>query len=427
MRYRSFCIGLVACLLCVSALGQQFGHAGYEGHGGHPGIDGRPGRDATVMADGNPYNIQAFGTDGEDGHDGDRGHDASNCSQPMNVPYHLQGAPGGRGGSGGRGGHGGAGGDITVHFADISHLKRIYVNAGGGRGGRAGHGDFGGRGCYCSLGSWQITTGETTQTYTCQNGNQGEEGYDGSSGNQGAYGQVTIISQLDPVAPAHNQVTVKMEEMEKLPHRLSLNHWENRTGARALFATGSDLSNSYRYYAGRTDVDYSLLWKAQRPVTDFSGKSISLTLNTDKKVSISLPSGVWASGEYAADGSGFTFLKALFSSEAMNLSFAGVTGSGAELTAQIKDNANVTDLLETTYTMEYYTRYNYRWIRRFSGTVPAAAITSAADGHRIAIGSMTIDPKYTAIGVRTFIRFYAKRRLGNFSSTKELGIDYTIK
>ncbi len=429
MNGRAALSSFLILVLGSAANAMTFGSRGMDGQDGYNGYSGKSGRDMTVVADGSAQNYQLGGLDGEDGRDGYRGGDAMGCSHPWNPSYNLEGADGGRAGRGGNGGNGGSGGDITVHFEHADNLKKIYVYSVPGEGGRAGRGSQGGRACYCSNTQWTVTNGTSSQTYYCQNGQDGQWSYDGTQGSRGSYGAVTIISQLDPVAPSKPQATIAMADMEKAPIDLSTNNWENRKGARALFVVGSDISDSYRYYAGRTEVRYALSWKANRPLSDFGTRKMTLELK-DGKVSKFFPTDVWVKGDETAEHNGklYTISNALFTNQIFNISIPAFVGTGTNLVVQVKDTGNVSDQVSTTFTIEYLTVQNGYWYKRFSGAVDPKLVTATPAGLSIAVGQLPIsDVKYFAAGVRAFVRLYAKRSLGNYYATKEITRDQTLK
>lgn len=405
---------------------QQFGSAGMDGRSGQTGRSGRSGSPLVVTAQGTPASYDLRGEDGSNGGPGEQGDAAWGCFQPT-PDYNVFGAAGGDGGSGGSGGSGGNGGSITAYFTDISALRAILVRSTPGRGGSGNWGGRGGDGCRCTQSTWTNTVGGSPQTFFCNNGRDGNNGYSGSNGSNGSYGSITLISQLTAVPPEKPSVTIDMSQMLAGPIDLSKNHWESRRGARQLFAAGSDIADNYNFFLGRTEVRYSFVWEAARPVSDFRGWQMQLRME-GAEPKLYLPNGLWTESEKIINGNEYTFVfkGAVSTGELGNLQFKSLGGIGADHVVAVKDNAGVSDVLRTTVKLKYYTAENGSYRVRFEDEVPQAALSTAADGFQIAMGELGLNPDWLKRGTQAYVGLTITRALGTNSTAYTMGTYYTI-
>lgn len=423
-------IALTATLLLstVAHSQSQFGSAGSDGRTGAPGRNGRNGQALVVRAEGQTASYDVQGTDGGNGVTGEPGYGANGCFQPT-PDYDLFGAAGGDGGRGGDGGVGGDGGSVTVYYTDISKLGTIFVRGTPGNGGNAAWGGRGGDGCRCQQYSWTTTRSDgTTVTHTCRDGQRGNDAGGGNLGQDGSYGRVTLIAQLDPVAAETPIKQIDMAKMMEGPFLLSKNHWEAKRGARRLFASGSDLSDSYSLFTGRTEINYGFDWRVSRPVTDFRNWWMQIQIEGNDAV-LYLPNGLWVDAEKIVDGNNRTYVikGAVSTGELGNLQFRSLGGIGENHVVAVKDNAEVSDILTTTVRLKYWTYENGNYRVRFDADVPAEALTVAKDGFEIAMGKLGLDPNYLKRDTQSYVGLTMKRALAARSASYTLGTYYTIK
>jgi hypothetical protein len=429
LRAALFVSTLGASLGASAALAnQQFGSAGRDGRYGADGRSGRSGQPVVVRADGTTGSFNVEGQDGYDGYRGEDGFSAMGCSQPTPT-NDVFGAAGGDGGQGGNGGSGGDGGSVTAYFTDITALRQIHVRGAPGRGGSGAYGGRGAAGCRCQQSSWTVDVDGTPTTFHCTNGRNGYSGRTGGYGGNGGYGQVTLVSQLDPLPAEAPSVTVDISRMvTSSPVTLSKNHWENKTGGRALFAAGSDVSDRYRLFTGRTAFDYTFAWEASRPLTDFQGWTMVAQIEgADAK--LYLPNAMWADVETVTDGTQrtVTFKNVVKTNELGNLQFRSLGGIGEEHVVAVKDNSGVSDVLSTAVHLKFYTRENGTYKKRFDADVPAEALTSDANGFEVAMGELGLDPAWLAKDTRAWVGLTMTRSLGSHSKAYVMETYYTIK
>lgn len=329
----------ISCLVLVNnvAISQEVRQFGQPGNSGRNGIDGRDGSnnsDRKIVADTSDREIDLSGTDGEDATEGEDGDNASNCQQPLNTPYFLQGANGGNGGRGGRGGNGGNGGSATIFYTDPANLKNITLDNSGGEGGKGYRGGRGGMGCQVQVPHWQIkycawelwvrktdiadsqwqkegSGHETTQctgvehidarshtppaphlshniayqwkylgitrtdSYSANPGVQGQNGNDGEQGKKGEYGRVWLIPRMDiPVEKISHDDLLNNLIGKKID--LTRNIWVNRQGLSSLLNPNSDVPDRYTYLLSTANLSYRIVWAAKQTPAELEINDIQL-------------------------------------------------------------------------------------------------------------------------------------------------------
>ena len=308
-------------LFSTTAIAQTtFGQTGQDGDRGRDGRDGRDGQNTRIVSDGKPTAYDLTGTHGEDGEDGTAGRSASNCEPPYRPEYSLIGASGGRGGLAGNGGRGGNGGNVTIFYTDMAALQQIEIRNAGGKGGRNGRGAIGGKGCECRETEWRVRycnweierrpfsnakaawehhsrdtricgrSGDDfdfdrpsarvseyrrddwlyrrtyksvsrSQSYTCEQGRDGEASRNGRNGETGNYGRVTLVPRLDiPTEITSDRATLAIALGKKVS--FIKNIWVDRRGLARLLRPSSDVSDSYTYLKDTAKLFYRFEWAA---------------------------------------------------------------------------------------------------------------------------------------------------------------------
>jgi len=419
-------IALIGCLVAGSNAfgGREFGSRGYSGANGRTGDHGRNGEQVVRTFTGQSESINLSGYSGGRGYDGRYGEDARFCSQPSQVAYDLEGAPGGDGGDGGAGGDGGQGGVLTAYFADINHLKTITVFGTPGTGGPGGSGGRYGYGCRCRVHSWIIKDNNgNARTYYCRDGERGREGWYGRTGATGQYGYAVLIPQLTPVLPDEPIKNFLMETIEQGPFPLSKNVWTTQSGASQLFAAGSRLRDQYLYYSGRIEKTVGFRWEVPRPLTDFTGTTISSTLSETGSIVIGLPREVWAEGveEPGSNGLTYVFARALYEREAINLAVSGIAGSSQTLEVLFSDPAKASEWVKTNVALEYRTANGaFGYQTRYNGPIPSELITWDGTHLKIALGKLDLHPGYLKPGTLAQMNFTITRSMGSRSARVSL-------
>jgi len=396
------------------------------------------GTSAWCASDGKPVAVKADGTEqsysnpGGNGSNGQSGSDGYNpgCSS-TGGPSSVSQPSGGDGGSGGNGEDGGDGGDITAYYTDISLIRKIKIRNTPGKGGYGGAGGDGGWGCRCDQYSWWIEdvpgSGQGS-TYYCTDGSNGSDGAAGANGSPGAYGRIFLIEGYDPLKPSLPSVLVDMAKMETGSIALSQNNYEKLKGARALFAPGSDISDNYFKYRGRTELEYSFQWKANRPLSSFSGWQMRVALEgTEGKVTF--PNGLMVDSEVVPDGTKRLFIihSALTTGEVANLKLGDLSGNGTKLAIQIKDASSVSDIVESAVLLKYWTLENGNYKIRYQANVPSEAVSVSPNGIAVAIGQLGIKEDYLKAGLRTYVGVIVTRSLEGKSQKIEMGNYYVVR
>lgn len=318
-------ITLVITTANIAIANTNFGSRGQNGREGLDGRRGINGQDITFFADGDVFNYNLAGSNGEDGSDGTPGNNASRCNHPRRPDYSLQGAVGGNGGRGGNGGDGGNGGNALIYYTDSAALSNGTLNNPGGQGGRGGRGSQGGYGCGCREYSWEIsycrwdllkkplnvenaswifdsshtTTCQgieyidereskpplpsryrsrsqqqqwsfrweyqgisRTKSFSCSDGRDGTSGESGSNGKNGSYGKVTLVPRRDIPAERVNYSDTISNLLGK-EIELVKNIWVNRRGLSSLLATNSNVPDSYKYLQDTARLNYRVDWEAE--------------------------------------------------------------------------------------------------------------------------------------------------------------------
>jgi hypothetical protein len=378
---------------------------GYSGDNGYGGQDGQSGSDVTIFATGGSYDYNLSGTDGTPGGNGSPGGDGACFSYTMGIG-NIQEPCGGNGGSGGDGGSGGNGGDITVYYKDIANVAKIHVISNPGSGASGGWGGNGGAGCDCGTRSWSVQRCRDVanpapqqgthqecwdETYYCFDGGNGAGGSAGSSGSDGSYGEATLIpklTQLEDVLPSIDYDLGSLSDGFSVV--LSDNIWSEHTGAVALFAPGSSLSDTYRRWESRYEQTAKLSWKAARPLSEFAGSALHLQVG-DPGVDFSIGSDTWTDASSSTDGSVTTIAvtQALHQSDATQIVMGTLSGEGENVVLTLNDTAGVSSLVGTAVHLELAVKHLLFFYKTlFKNDVPAQFVTSTKDQVQIALGKL---------------------------------------
>ena len=437
-------------ILCSSALAadvEEFGETGESGASGEKGLDGRNSDSLTVFADGSQMTLDLSGQNGFPGKQGATGNSALCEEQPQDINKSLRAADGGNGGDGGDGGNGGKGGSLTVYTTDQEDLKQIYVIAAGGEGGKPGEGGKGGQGCKCETSYWnnETCTGKpgssdyncTTSEFECIDGYQGRKGRNGRSGSDGSMGKLTLINLDKSLAPDRPQATVAIGDLKDRGFTLSKNIWRNRTGAAALFAPGSIISDQYQELVARYEHNVLLVWDAPQPVSNFEEDEVILSLQGKDDAKISFPEDLWLETDVLKRDNVteiFVF-NAVWEEDIADLDDEGIYGSGANLELDIIDRADQSDLVKTDFIVEYRVENGgedsskFRTIYDYRNQAGASSEAIIRDGDlfTIRLGQLGIPPEQLQPGVEIEVNVTAHRSFADKSKVKEISVKETIE
>lgn len=413
-----------------------FGYRGDDGRSGESGRDGQDGYDQTIRADGNSQNIDVSGTNGSDGYDGRNGEEAYSCRH--NYPAdNTRGVRGGDGGLGGSGGRGGNGGDITIYFTDVSALKKIYVRAQAGRSGRAGYGGDSGYGCRCpSPTSWQKQycykdkNGKEiceNRSYYCNAGESGRRGERGREDADGWDGAVTLIRSADELQPDMPTKDVDFSYLDRSsPFTLTKNIFKEETGARRLLAAGSIVRDEYWSFSERKTAKVDAKWMSRRSPQDFAGADMTFRLTNDTLTAWNEPR-IWAETEIHAVDGGFAVNvnRIVYENETDKLNLEGILGNEKNLKLYVRDTAQISDQVNTTFWLKYESDgvINHT---RYEGDVAATLVHLKDHVYEIDVGQLPIKDKYLKSGEDIKITVETVRKLGEGNSGQKLKSDYKI-
>ena len=439
--FPSFRVQTAICFLQASA--NQIVDFGQDGKPAENGKDGNKGNNSealTIFADGSPLNLNLSGQDGTEGENGGNGESALCSNQPVNVNYNLLGASGGNGGNGGNGGDGGNGGTLTIYATNKDYLGQIYVQAIGGQGGQSGQGGQGGDGCQCPQPYWSVescngTPGSPdyncgTKEYRCLNGEDGKNGRSGRNGREGKLGALTLINSNTPLPPDRITASVSMNELKSRGFSLSKNIWETRDGAVSLFAEGSVINDQYLELVERVENAVVLIWNAPQPFAPYRDRNLTLSLKDDRTVQINIPSDIWLQTNQLQRNNVtelFVF-NAIQASDATKLESRGLSGFGKELQIEIIDQAEKSDLIETTFKIKYGVsnspearfRPVSNYTTRYQGEVPPEFIRYNNDRFILELGKLPIKPRYLEADRAIQVQVEITRSFGDNSAVKTI-------
>lgn len=435
-----------------SGVYRSIGMDGRSGLSGRNGSSGYSPASQTIFATGAPVKLDLRAGDGGDATSGTDGEDAScgffNPSYDR-LNYNVQQPKGGSGGSAGRAGDGGNGGNTTIHFTNIAHLKNIYIDATPGVGGYGARAGRGGRGCGCSYYSWETESTKTVTrvstdglqklsciepvrtTHYCRAGEDGSDAYDSSSGSNGRIGSVTLINSAQPLPESVTMLTLDIVQAAQGPVNLVKNIFESRSGAQALLAPGSVVSNTYSAYVRTAVLPVQVIWKARTPISAFAGSKVVYMLDSEGKSASINPLSSWIEGRTSlVNGTQiFTVERALLEKDVARLSSV-ISGNGKNTSLIINDEAGVTDLIDRTeITIEAQSKGTFSH-DRFKGTVPAHLIQLQNNKYTISLHDLWLvdnSQKQTdgdlKKGKLVKIKVSVKRIVGNRSVTYDVNFD----
>ncbi len=419
-------------LIAGSAIAQsQFGYSGRNGDSGRDGRNGRDGLAIEVIGGRGAQSFDVSGYDGEDAGQGENGFSATNCQQPQRPSHNVVGAEGGDGGRGGNGGSGGNTGEIRAYVNDISELKQVLVRGVPGRGGRSAWGGRGGEGCNCQESSWEIPAsgeGGSPSRYYCQNGSRGRDAGSGSQGSNGGYGQVVIVPGGVRIEAEKPSIYIDMAKMGEQVWHVTKNHWEQKRGATSLFASGSQMADSYFLFKSRTDKAVKFVWNAPRPVTAFANWQMLLRLEGEE-AKFYLPDGVWFEGVWSEEGDVrvYTFNKVVTTNELAYIQFESFNGIGEAHEIVIKDSQGMAHMLNHKLHVQFQTVESGQWKKHLDVEIPAESFTVEPTRIVINLAKAGVDPALLSLGKKSWIQVMVGRSLGQNSVRYQLNSNYTIR
>jgi hypothetical protein len=236
-----------------------------------------------------------------------------------------------------------------------------------------------------------------------------------------------LINRTQALPPDNPTATANIPEVKNDVFALSKNKFEVRNGAVSLLAPGSMIADQYREFVERIETSFQLVWNAARPITDFTGQTVTMTLDNDKQVKVSFPEEVWVDGTTSQQGGKTQFLvsNVILKSEATKLTRADFSGSGSELNFSVVDLAGKSDLISTQFRIKYSAansgdRFdrNSDYRTRYEGNIPAELVSRSNNRFVLNIGKLPIDSQFLRSGVPVEIELVATRSFAG-NSTKQ--------
>jgi hypothetical protein len=419
---------------------KKFGENGRDGTRGTNGQRGQDSDNLTIFADGSPMTLDLSGENGANGENGAIGGNSNCQDQPNDSERNFQGADGGNGGDGGDGGDGGNGGSLTVYTVNPEYLKQIYLSAAGGKGGQSGQGGAAGQGCQCkeAYSTQQVCNGNscTTHEFKCQNGLSGSTGRGGRRGREGSIGRLTLINRDRTLDPDRPTATVKMSEIKDRGLSVSKNIWETRTGATTLFAPGSIVADEYTMLVDRVERSVLMVWDAPRPFQEFADTAITFALS-DRGVEITPPKEVWfeTTTQERENITEVFISNALTAKEATQLQSLGLSGSGTNLSLNLSDVAEKSDLVLTDFTVKYRINRSqaakYRPVHDYDnvyeGKVTPDLIAYNNNNFAIELGKLPIEPEYLKRGLAVEVELIANRSFAGHTKQQKIFVREVLR
>jgi hypothetical protein len=418
---------------------QGFGSNGQNGTVGGAGKNAVNADNLTIFADGSPLTLNLAGRDGENGQRGGDATAADCKNQPEQVSYDLRAPDGANGANGGNGGDGGNGGSISIYSTNPSNLRQIFVNAAAGKGGQPGAGGLGSQGCNCSKPYWTVETcsgnpGDpdyrcSTKEFRCFNGRSGVNGNAGLLGRDGLPGKLTWINLNKPLEPDKPSATVTMATLKDQGFTLSKNRWETRQGAIALLAPGSVVVDEYLALIERTERSFLLIWNAPQAFSNFADRNLTLTLNDQQEINVTLPSDIWWEGTTQKRNTvtEFVVYNAILAGDATRLEEVALAGNGNDLKLILADRADKSNLIATKFKVKYsITQSDPRfrpvsdYSTKYTGDLPDDLVTISGDRFTLNIGQLPIPAEYLKPGLGVEIEVLATRTFSGYSANQKL-------
>jgi hypothetical protein len=356
-----------------------FGNYGQGGRDGSDGASGADGKNITLVADGTPVFYDLRGRAGANGKDGTDGEDAYLCSQGE-PSYDLRGASGGDGGNAGKGGAGGDGGDTLIFYQDIKNLSAIKIFNAGAAGGTPGKPGRGGGGCRCTNYSWDVESCRTDEEgdrvcsetrYTCSNGSDGRDGSDARSGEHGSRGRITLVKDLTQLPVEVPRVNTTLGKAAIQITAMSKRIYEQKSGAVALFAEGSNISDTYYEYVRLAHKEIQIVWSVERELALFEDIEVSYSFD-GKNIHVTLGDGILFKSHYVRGEKRdqFVITQAFFPLDLKHLELSQPTGREEELSIEITDHMGLNLIVQNKFTVELkFKRWLGYYETEFYGTL----------------------------------------------------------
>lgn len=431
---------IVAAMLVLSLSFAAFGFGtpGEGGYSGQGGYNGQNGEDVSVLVDGRALELRLDGTDGTPGGNATNGESASGCYFSPGVGREY-GAAGGSGGHGGDGGSGGRGGHATFFIKNISDLSAIFLSQIGGKGAPGGQPGIGGAGCGCSPSSWQAQTCDTRRTcsesggcsesrtctdrtFTCTPGADGYPGNTGAHGGHGGMGSIRIVKGITTLPQENPYAEISLKALKEKPLELSKQIWEQKTGAKKLFANNSNVQDSYSQFVKKAERTLILDWKVDREFSAFENEKFTVAFDGEKFSLKYLGQHLLKTKVIEGDTSTVLLIEEAFRLEdIMLINVLGIEGTQSKTSISIKDMSGLNLRVKTTIHMTLDHKHWLKgWTQGFSGNIPTTALEITAGGIKVNVGKLGIKDKILKKGSKVRFRMTISRSLETMSKDLQI-------
>jgi hypothetical protein len=247
----------------------------------------------------------------------------------------------------------------------------------------------------------------------------------GSPGLTGSYGVLRLIQGSEALPKATGSVSFKLVEANGKSAKLDEHVWERRSGATALLAPGSRISQTALVYQGVREATVSIEFLTPISPAILGEASVRATLSGGK-VGFSYPQDLRIRSEVAQEGSHHVLrIRALTRAEEVELLVSqgkgaalagGLQGYASQLALLLRDEAGVSDLVQTSARAKLVQEGFLTSKTLFEGQVPAEAIRVDGDRIEIRLGQLASKPEQLAKGKRATIIVEIERGFGGKSA-----------
>jgi hypothetical protein len=229
-----------------------------------------------------------------------------------------------------------------------------------------------------------------------------------------------------------------MQELRDRGAILSKNKWETRTGAVALFAPGSVIEDQYLALKERVEKSLLLIWNAPQPFNTFANRRITLGLDEQNNMQVTVPDQVWLQSSTQQKGNVTELIvyNAILEEDVTRLKSEGISGSGPNLELLIADNGGQSSLIATEFKIKYRvsrsgsesgTLTSGDYFTRYEGDVPPELVTFDGNRFTIAVGQLALSPEFLKAGTHIEIELTALRSFANYSKQQRILVQDVIK
>ena len=201
-------------------------------------------------------------------------------------------------------------------------------------------------------------------------------------------------------------------------------------GASSLFAEGSVINDQYLKLVERAENAVVLIWNAPQPFAPYRDRNLTLSLQDDRSVQINIPSDIWLQTNQVQRNNVtelFVF-NAIKASDATKLESKGLSGFGEELQLEIIDQAEKSDLIDTSFKIRYSvsnsTEARFRsvddYTLRYQGEIPAQLIRYNNDRFILELGKLPIEPRYLELDRAIQVQVEITRSFGDNSAVQTI-------